>query len=347
MGVIHELLKITLLYPQAKVVTGYQNYADRLIKGLKLTGIETEVFPVRKKEISIMGKPFMGTASQLIFSKLINPTGDVVHSLTPNVIVKKTDVVTLHDLIPIEMASEFSASTYTRRGNEILFEKIKGVRHIIVFSTLMEEQFNESFPDSRATVHVVPQSIDHMLFYREVDESLKKSGRHLIVTVGDLNPRKKYELLFEALGGNEKYEVVHIGPVNAWEQNRKRLESIASRFDNIRMVGSLDTDSLRRYLSSADLLVHLSASEGFGSTPIEAMACGTNVVVSDLPIFRETVSSFGTFCSLEIDDIRRKIDTAIENKLSPEKLIDHSNMFSIKKMAEETVKVYSQILDTK
>ncbi len=38
-------------------------------------------------------------------------------------------------------------------------------------------------------------------------------------------------------------------------------------------------------------LVHLSMHEEFGLTPLEAMACGSRVIASDIPVLRETLGS--------------------------------------------------------
>ncbi|MGE5762534.1 MAG: glycosyltransferase, partial [Mycobacterium leprae] len=38
-----------------------------------------------------------------------------------------------------------------------------------------------------------------------------------------------------------------------------------------------------------------SRAEGFGLPPLQALACGVPVVVSDLPVFREVLGPFATY----------------------------------------------------
>ena len=52
-------------------------------------------------------------------------------------------------------------------------------------------------------------------------------------------------------------------------------------------------EDLPRFYSYADLLVHPSLSEGFGLTPLEAMACGTPVVSSNAGALPEVVGDAG------------------------------------------------------
>lgn len=58
------------------------------------------------------------------------------------------------------------------------------------------------------------------------------------------------------------------------------------------------------YYSSAFML--LSIYEGFGRTPLEALACGSKVFVSDIPVFRETLGDSATY--LPLNDVSRSVE---------------------------------------
>lgn len=341
---IRHTLKVSLIYTKTKTPSGYLSYAHRLIKGLTDKGLEIEVFPIKKHEMSFLGRPLMGNLSQSIGSRFVSPKGDVVHSLTPNVICGKTNFVTLHDLIPLEMANEFSDSLYRKKGNRILYEKVIGIENLIVFSNIMKDSLITRFGLSADNIYVVTQSIDHSEFYRDVVPDLRKEGKKLIVTVGDLNPRKRYDIIFSALGGHEDYEVVHIGATNAWSDRFLSLQSLISRYNNIKMLGPKSLDVVRQYMSSSDLLVHLSESEGFGLTPIEAMACGTNVVVNDLPIFKENLDDKARYASLNEESLMKAVELSLKHPLPIEELVNYTSKFSIEKMADRTMEVYQNAL---
>jgi glycosyltransferase involved in cell wall biosynthesis len=58
----------------------------------------------------------------------------------------------------------------------------------------------------------------------------------------------------------------------------------------IRRLGHVGDDDLVALLSGADVLLYPSRYEGFGLPPLEALACGTPAVASDIPALRESTA---------------------------------------------------------
>ena len=59
-------------------------------------------------------------------------------------------------------------------------------------------------------------------------------------------------------------------------------------YNDIKFVGFIPNDEIPIYYSMGDIFITYSyASEGFGLTPIEAIACGTPVIASSVPVYKE------------------------------------------------------------
>ena len=105
-----------------------------------------------------------------------------------------------------------------------------------------------------------------------------------VLAVGGLEPRKQPMLLFEAhrrareRGLRAGLAFVGDGPL------RGELQEVGAT-----VLGRLRDRELDAAYADALCLGCVSREEGFGFTPLEALAAGVPAVVSDLPVFRETL----------------------------------------------------------
>ena len=75
-------------------------------------------------------------------------------------------------------------------------------------------------------------------------------------------------------------------------------------YPEVNFVGMLDGEFLPTYYTMADLFVTYSyASEGFGITPVEALACGTPVVCSAMPAYEEILEDHAIFVEPQRPDL--------------------------------------------
>ncbi|MEH3048044.1 glycosyltransferase [Sphingomonas adhaesiva] len=112
----------------------------------------------------------------------------------------------------------------------------------------------------------------------------------LVVSVGALIPRKGHDVVIAALTQlpGVTLAIVGEGPEQA------RLASLARRLgvaDRVRWAGRVAHDALPGWLAAADVMALASASEGLANAWVEALACGTPLVVTDAGGAREVVTS--------------------------------------------------------
>ncbi|TXF99444.1 glycosyltransferase family 4 protein [Massilia arenae] len=106
-------------------------------------------------------------------------------------------------------------------------------------------------------------------------------GRFTLLSVGLLDPRKAHDLIIRALPRLPDVDllIAGIGP------ERKNLEQLARELgvqDRVTLLGAVPQTELKNYYNAADALVLASSREGWANVLLEAMACGTPVVASNV-----------------------------------------------------------------
>lgn len=74
-------------------------------------------------------------------------------------------------------------------------------------------------------------------------------------------------------------------------------------------LGPVDDAALWSLYEGTEALVHLAEHEGFGFTPLEALAAGARVLASDIPVLRETLGDHAMFADpADAEAVARAID---------------------------------------
>ncbi len=202
-------------------------------------------------------------------------------------------VVHVHDLHPIQFSSQFGrAAVFLRLSLHILKRVVK---RITVSSGYVKKELLKATGIREEKIDIVPLAYNESLFHTCAPEeessffekySLKRS---YILSVGNLFPYKNINTLTEAflkIKDRIDHCLVIVG----------RKEFASGRLvedERIFYMDYVPDEDLPRFYSYADLLVHPSLSEGFGLTPLEAMACGTPVVSSNAGALPEVVGDAG------------------------------------------------------
>ncbi|MDR7384114.1 glycosyltransferase family 4 protein [Promicromonospora iranensis] len=119
-----------------------------------------------------------------------------------------------------------------------------------------------------------------------------------LVYMGSFMPYKNVELPARAMAQLPGWELHLMSPVTA--EQRERLRGLAGEGTLVFHDGATD-EVYRDVLRCASALVSGSRDEGFGLPLVEAMALGTPVVVSDIPVFREVGGDAGAY--VDPDDV--------------------------------------------
>jgi glycosyltransferase involved in cell wall biosynthesis len=145
----------------------------------------------------------------------------------------------------------------------------------------------------RERIHVLRNGVDLELFHPEGRDEVRADlelRRPTLLSVGNLLAFKGHGVVIEALSLLQEYEVVIAGD----GPDRAAFEALAGECGvsgRVRFTGSLSQQDLRRYYCAADALVLASSREGWPNVLLEAMACGTPVIATEVGGVPEIVTS--------------------------------------------------------
>lgn len=157
-------------------------------------------------------------------------------------------------------------------------------------------------------VAFIHNGVDHELFRPLPDACLADfRARHnlparFFLCVGSIEPRKNLKNLLVAwlsLPYRVRGECKLLLIANSGWKNEDIMKLITDGEESgsvalIRDVASFD---MPFYYGLAEVFLYLSFYEGFGLPPLEAMACGAPVLVSDIPVHREILAGAAMYVS--------------------------------------------------
>jgi glycosyltransferase involved in cell wall biosynthesis len=193
-------------------------------------------------------------------------------------------VVTVHDLSFEHRAADFSR--YQRRWHRLARPRRLAQRadRVIAVSEAVRRQVISEWgvePEKVVTVASGPGRRAS-----EGNGTKAPVAPGYVLAVGALEPRKRPDLLVEAhsraRAAGLKAELVFAGEGSL----RQRLASAGAT-----VLGYVPDEQLDGLYRDALALTCVSREEGFAFTPLEALTLGTPAVVSDLPVFAETLGA--------------------------------------------------------
>ena len=125
-----------------------------------------------------------------------------------------------------------------------------------------------------------------------------QSSRQFILFVGNIKRHKGLAVLLEAFFAAKKagfsYDLVILGDKDNFRSKDTETLRLLEHAETlgITFAGKMFGKELAGLFHRAALLVQPSLYEGFGMPPLEALVCGTPVILSDIPVFREIYGDF-------------------------------------------------------
>jgi D-inositol-3-phosphate glycosyltransferase len=174
----------------------------------------------------------------------------------------------------------------------------------IVASTIDEkENLIDLYSAQEEKISIIPPGVDTTRFYPIANDEAKEylkipADEKMILFVGRIEPLKGIDTLIRAIAQMHKSDVMSSCPHYLYiiggepnsensdgNQEIERLKALCVELgvgDMILFMGKKDQNTLQYYYSAAEVVVMPSNYESFGMVALEAMACGTPVVATQV-----------------------------------------------------------------
>ena len=258
-------MKVAFDTRAAEGLRGIARYTRALVEALRAAGHEVEE-TFRPRRADVFHSPWID--------------GAPLRPRTPT-------IVTLHDVVPLKRRGE-----YLRTGMRFRLRYLAVSRaHAVIVPTravAADAEAHLGLPAER--LHVVGEAAAPAFRPHSPEEVAAARARlglpeEYLLWVGGLerpDPRKRVAELVRAARG---LPLVLAGPTSPW----------AHELPGVHLTHALSDADLAATYAGARALVFPSDDEGYGLPPVEALACGTPVVASDVPVLREVLGDRATW----------------------------------------------------
>ena len=286
---------------------------------------------------------------------------DLIHGLafvTP-LLARCPSVVTVYDLSFLHYPERLPAARrlYLRTFTGI---SCRRARRVITISRSGADDVHRllGIPRDRIDVAVPGVHPDYFPRPAETVEAFRaRQGlpARFLLHVGTIEPRKNLPVLLQAYARlpeavRREVPLILVGG-RGWGMAELEAAIAAGGLqDSVRLAGYVPDEELPLWYSAATAFVYPSVYEGWGMPVVEAMACGTPVLVSDASSLPEAAGDAG-LC-LPPHDVEawtaalgRALHDADWRREATEKGPAHAAMFSWEKTARAIARSYRQALD--
>jgi glycosyltransferase involved in cell wall biosynthesis len=351
---------------------GISQYILRLIQGL--AGIDREnefiILQSRKDKHIIVDKPNFKRVSLWTpshhrleqYALRVEISGlnlDVLHSpdFIPPFHCRCKSIITIHDLAFL-LYPHFLTKDSARYYSQI-DEAVKRTDHIIAVSESTRQDTIRLLGAPKHKITVIYESanpIYRLVNDREILEQTKNKYHitgDFILFVSTIEPRKNVPTLLKAcrqLLDSYKADVklAVVGRRGWLSEEVFTLVDELKLTNDILFLDRVPVEDLLHLYNAAQLLVQPSFYEGFGLPPLEAMACGTPVVVSNVSSLPEVVGDAGLLVDPEnVSELTVAIWRVLTDEALRAELIakgfKRARCFSWEKTALETLELYQRV----
>lgn len=267
-------------------------------------------------------------------------------------------VVTIHDLIHLRFPELLATPLHRMYARLMLRRTARQARRIITVSEHSKGDIVAMLRVPAERVRVIPNGVDAR--FRPVQDEAALEGvrrryalpKRFVLCVGSINPHKNVPGLlaaFEKVAAQEDVDLVLVGESARRDAKVQAVREAIGRTARVRQIPHVPHQELPALYSLAEVFVTPSLYEGFGLTPLEAMACGAPVVAARSASLPEVLGDAALWVEprdvqgLAQGLLRLCDDAALRQELA-EKGRTRAARYSWEAAARQTLDVYREVL---
>jgi glycosyltransferase involved in cell wall biosynthesis len=374
-----KMVQIAILRREPGFSFSMDVYADGLVRGLKTVRPDWQITELQPQLDlnNVKGNAYINGLKKYYQRYWNYPNAAKHHSTDLFHVIDHSDghlaywlsktgkpvVVTCHDLINFYQPGNIADQAKLPALSTAIWKySVRGLRQadqIITVSDHTAKDVNQLLGVPSSQLTTVPNGFDSefSVLSTEAIQTIRQKyqiqpQQFCLLHVGSNHPRKNILTVLKVLATlKEKglsVQLLKAGEVFSSEQQRLIAEYQLA--DSIRYLGKPDKATLVQIYNAADALLSPSLSEGFGITILEAMACGTPVITSNVTSLPEVVGNGGILVSPEdVPAIVQAVCALIQDSAYRQTLIERGfarvKAFSWENTAEQVAQVYQNLLD--
>ena len=219
-------------------------------------------------------------------------------------------IVLAHDLIPLRYPSISFLSLYHLIYVPLILKQSK---LILCNSISTANDLNTFYKVPRYKLFPIKLGFNNEKYY-----PIKKTRKKFFLIIGRHNPYKNLDRVIKAfsLAKLNDYKLVFVGSFD--KRYTPKLLKIIDKLDIRHLCvwkGWINDDEKLLLLNECQALIIASLWEGFGLPALEAMACGTPVIASEMGALPEVLGKYGYFVNpFNIQSIASAMNALINDK---------------------------------
>lgn len=280
---------------------------------------------------------------------------DIYHetSLDPLPEVSSKIVCNLYDLSFLRFP-HFFIKEFADYVSVNVIKNVLSAEKIIVNTAFIKNEAIELLQIPEEKIDVIPMA--PAALYHQTEKSASRPGRiagftakDYILYVGTVEPRKNLKVLIKAFSDiRAKHDISLIiaGKLGWLYSDIVSYPEILGIKDAVIFTGYINEKTILDLYNHALAFVYPSIYEGFGMPPLEAMSCGTPVIISAIPPLEDVAKDAAlSFNPNDSGELAYVIDKVISSETLRQEMsrkgLKRAGEYSWTKTAEMTIKTYA------